>query len=419
MSGSKGIACPQDATIDLALLSRLAFERAVFVAFMLDTHGVIVSVNDTFLQVTGFEREELLGKSWELLRCGAHNDAFYETIQNRVKSGEIWSDRITIPQKDGGRYRARSVITPLIDSENIIRGYSFFTRDTTEDIRMEAQLGHLQKMEAIGEMAAGIAHEINTPIQYIGDNIQFLRESSEAFMRLVEASGAACESGRSGPIASEILDDLEALRQEIDWDFLKEEVPLALEQALEGRNRVADIVRAMKEFAHPGDEELTPVDVNRAIENTVAVSRGEWKHVADLKTDLARDLPPVPCYPGSFNQVLLNLVVNASHAVGDMREKHPGGKGQITISSALQRSWVQIVIADNGCGIPPEILSRIFEPFFTTKDVGRGTGQGLALTHAVIVDRMKGRIEVDSTPGVGTRFMLYLPLDRESNETTT
>lgn len=207
------------------------------------------------------------------------------------------------------------------------------------------------------------------------------------------------------------------MRQEIDWDYLKEEIPLAIEQAMEGRDRVAAIVRAMKEFAHPGDEELTPVDVNRAIENTLAVSRGEWKHVAEVSLDLASDLPPVPCYPGSFNQVLLNLVVNASHAIADTRERRNGASGLITISSALRGPWVEIIIGDNGCGIPPEIVSRIFEPFFTTKDVGKGTGQGLALTHAVIVDRMKGKIEVDSTPGRGTRFILTLSLEDLSDAT--
>lgn len=400
-------------------LCALALAQAGFAFVVTDPHFVIAHVNEAFTQLTGYEAREALGKSIDLLRCGDYDDAFYEGIRQHLAAGENWSDRIAVRKKDGGRFRSRSAASPIRDAAGQIAGYSFFSHDTSDEARMEAQLGHLQKMEAIGEMAAGIAHEINTPIQYVGDNIQFLRSAALDIMRLLEASAAACEAGRTAPIPENRLADLEALRREIDWDFLREEIPLALEQALEGRDRVAAIVRAMKEFAHPGDEELSPVDVNRAIENTMAVSRGEWKHVAEVQLDLAADLPPVPCFPGLFNQVLLNLVVNASHAIGDGREARGGEKGIITVSSAARKNVVEIVIGDNGCGIPPENLSRIFEPFFTTKDVGRGTGQGLALTHALIVDRMKGQIEVDSQVGRGTRFVLRLPLDEPVEESNT
>lgn len=398
-------------------LPALALAQADFVALTVDRQWIITFVNDSFTRLTGYAREEAVGQSIDLLRSSTYNDAFYAGIRERLEAGETWSDRLVVGRRDGSHYRSRSIAAPIHDGAGNIVGYSFFSRDTSDEARIEAQLGHLQKMEAIGEMAAGIAHEINTPIQYIGDNIQFLREATEGMMRLAEACDAAFEAGRSAPLSPDVLEGLTALRHEIDWDFLKEEIPLAIEQSLEGRDRVAAIVRAMKEFAHPGDEELTPVDVNRAIENTLAVSRGEWKHVAEVSLDLASDLPTVPCFPGSFNQVLLNLVVNASHAIADTREGRNGAPGLIAISSALRGTSVEIVIGDNGCGIPPEIVSRIFEPFFTTKDVGRGTGQGLALTHAVIVDRMKGKIEVDSTPGQGTRFILTLPRENPSDAT--
>ncbi len=391
-------------------LPALALTQAEFAVAITDGRGIITYVNDSFTRLTGYAPQEAIGKSIGILRTVQYDDAFYNAIWRRLTSGERWSDRLAVGRKDGGAYRSRSFAAPILNPEGAIAGYSFFSRDTSDEAKLEAQLGHLQKMEAIGEMAAGIAHEINTPIQYIGDNIQFLREAAEGMMRLAEASAAACEAGRNAPIPPEMLDVLESLRREIDWDFLKEEIPLAIEQSLEGRDRVAAIVRAMKEFAHPGDDELAPTDVNHAIENTLAVSRGEWKHVADVDLALSANLPPVPCFPGSFNQVLLNLVVNASHAIAD-RVDHDGGKGVISISSALRDHTVEIVIGDNGCGIPPEIISRIFEPFFTTKDVGKGTGQGLALAHAVIVERMKGALEVDSTPGEGTRFLLRLPLE--------
>jgi two-component system NtrC family sensor kinase len=411
MSGWDGNVVTAGEACETIALPVLALAQADFAAVIADPRGVITYVNDSFTRLTGYEREEAVGQSVSLLRSSTYDDAFYAGIRARLEAGETWSDRLVVGRKDGRDYRSRSIASPIVDGAGHIAGYSFFSRDTSDEVRLEAQLVHLQKMEAIGEMAAGIAHEINTPIQYIGDNIQFLRDATEGMMRLAEACDAACEAGRSAPLSSEVLAGMAALREEIDWDFLKEEVPLAIEQALEGRDRVAAIVRAMKEFAHPGDEELTPVDVNRAIENTLAVSRGEWKHVAEVSLDLAPDLPPVPCFPGSFNQVLLNLVVNASHAIADNREGRNGTPGLISISSALRKRSVEIVIGDNGCGIPPEIITRIFEPFFTTKDVGKGTGQGLALTHAVIVDRMKGKIRVDSTPGQGTRFILTLPLE--------
>ena len=411
MSGWDGSAVPVAEESRAMDLPALALAQAEFVALTTDCNGIITFVNDSFTRLTGYERHEAVGRFVDLLRSSTYDDAFYAAIRERLEGGESWSGRLVVDRKDGGHYRSRCIAAPLLDSAGLIAGFRFFSWDTSDEARMEAQLGHLQKMEAIGEMASGIAHEINTPIQYIGDNIQFLREATEGMMRLAEASSAACEAGRSAPISPDMLESLTALHHEIDWDFLKEEIPLAIEQAMEGRDRVAAIVRAMKEFAHPGDEELTPVDVNRAIENTLVVSRGEWKHVAEVSLDLAPDLPPVPCFPGSFNQVLLNLVVNASHAIADTRDGHNGTSGLITISSALRGTWVEIVIGDNGSGIPPGIVSRIFEPFFTTKDVGKGTGQGLALTHAVIVDRMKGKIEVDSAPGQGTRFILTLPLE--------
>jgi two-component system NtrC family sensor kinase len=399
-------------------MSALALAQASFAALTTDRQGRITYVNESFTRLTGYARDEVLGQPITLLRSRIYDEAFYLGIRQCLEAGETWSDRLSVSRKDGGHFRSRSIAAAIHDDTGGIMGYSVFSRDTSEETRMEAQLGHLQKMEAIGEMAAGIAHEINTPIQYIGDNIQFLREATDGLMRLAEACSAACEAGRAAPIPPEVLEALATLRDDIDWDFVKEEVPLAIDQALEGRDRVAAIVRAMKEFAHPGDDELTPVDVNRAIENTLAVSRGEWKNVADVSLDLAADLPPVPCFPGSFNQVLLNLVVNASHAVADNREERNGALGLISISSALRENSVEIVIGDNGSGIPPEIISRIFEPFFTTKDVGRGTGQGLALAHAVIVERMKGHIGVVSTPGEGTKFTLSLPLEDLSDATT-
>jgi len=389
------------------------------VAFGLtDLNGIITWTNGAFARLTGYGCEELAGCPVGMLRARSHSEAFYAGIRETLDAGTSWAGRLNIGRKDGTECAGRGIAAPVWDADGSVVGYSIIARDTTEETRLEAQIAQLQKMEAIGELAAGIAHEINTPIQYVGDNLQFLQGAVADVIRLVQTLEAACESGKEAAIPPEAQADIRRIRDEIDLDFLREELPQAIEQALEGRDRVAAIVRAMKEFAHPGDDSLTPVDINHAIENTLAVSRGEWKHLAEIERNLDPAMPSVPCYPGSFNQVLLNLVVNAAHAIAEKRNAGNAENGTITVATRVCGNTAEVVIGDTGNGIPAEIVHRIFEPFYTTKDVGKGTGQGLALAHAVIVEKMKGRIEVDSAPGEGARFTLYLPLSPpESGET--
>jgi signal transduction histidine kinase len=189
-----------------------------------------------------------------------------------------------------------------------------------------------------------------------------------------------------------------------------------LQESLEGISRVATIVRAMKEFSHPGRKEKMALDLNHAIETTVLVARNEWKYTADLTTDLAPDLPQVPCLVHEFNQAMLNLIVNAAHAVGDVAAKTEGSKGSIKISTRQDGAWVEIRISDTGTGIPENIRHRIFDPFFTTKDVGKGTGQGLAIARSTVVDKHGGEINFESTVGKGTTFIIRLPICDPGNE---
>jgi len=268
---------------------------------------------------------------------------------------------------------------------------------------LEIQARHSQKMEAIGQLAAGIAHEINTPIQFIGDNCKFLGEGFGELMAFFEG----IEPGRVPPPETFRL-RLEAL----DLDYLREEIPKAIQQSLDGVSRVSKIVSAMKDFSHPGTESRQTVDLNRAIESTIAVSRSTWKYAAELETRFDPGLPLVPCFPGEFNQVILNLLVNAAHTIEEAQAK----RGGATLGKIIIRTWqegddVLVEISDNGLGIPQNIQARIFDPFFTTKEVGKGTGQGLSIARAVIVDQHKGRIEVRSTPGAGSTFTLALPLN--------
>jgi signal transduction histidine kinase len=268
------------------------------------------------------------------------------------------------------------------------------------------ELLQAQKLEAIGQLAAGIAHEINTPTQYVGDNLRFLKES---FGELDSLLAQLVELG--GEPASHLLG-------EADFDYLKEEIPRALNQSLEGVDRVAKIVRAMKEFSHPAREK-TATDLNRAIQSTVTVASNEWKYVAEIELDLDAQLPAVHCSPAEFNQVVLNMIVNAAHAITDVVGDGGKGKGKITVRTRSDGEWAIVEIKDSGSGMPPHIQQRIFDPFFTTKEVGKGTGQGLAIAHNVIVDKHGGTIKVSSTPGAGTTFTIRLPIGGTKSEPET
>ena len=293
-------------------------------------------------------------------------------------------------------------------------GRLWYFRDITERKRLESQLTQAQKLESIGQLAAGIAHELNTPIQYVGDNTRFLQDSFADLRGLLRAYGALADAARSGPVPAALVEEVDAAAESADLEYLLDEIPNAITQSLEGVGRVAAIVRAMKEFSHPGTAHKTAVDLNRAIESTATVARNEWKYVADLVTDFDPDLPPVPCLPGELNQVFLNIIVNAAHAIGDVVGDGAGGKGTITVTTravpAGAPTHAEIRIADSGTGIRPEILSKIFDPFFTTKEVGRGTGQGLSIAHGIVVEKHGGTIACESEVGRGTTFLIRLPL---------
>lgn len=297
---------------------------------------------------------------------------------------------------------ARRVYGP----EGEVVSYFGSIRDVTSHRRLERERLQGQKLESIGQLAAGVAHEINTPIQYAGDNLKFMDEAFSDFLRYIRLAEGIISGDPAG--LSQGQQNLTALKEEIDLDFLVEEVPLSAKQAIEGVDRVAELVAAMKRFSHPGQKEKGAVDLNEAIQSAVTVSRNEWKYVSDMDVDLDPDLPSVVCHLGEVNQVVLNLVVNAGHAIG--AKIGEGEKGKITVSTRHVDQWAEIKISDTGCGIPQENLDRVFDPFFTTKAVGKGTGQGLAIAYSVVVDKHGGELNVDSEIGVGTTFTIRLPL---------
>lgn len=265
----------------------------------------------------------------------------------------------------------------------------------------ELQLRQAQKLEAIGQLAAGIAHEINTPVQFVGDNLQFLQTAFAGLMANTVPAGTASES--------------DSADQDADVAYFAQEIPAALEDATNGVQRIAKIVRAMKEFSHPNQGEMTAINLNHAIESTITVARNEWKYVADIETKFDEALPPVSCFPGDINQVILNIVVNAAHAIA-AAEGPTQAKGLITISTARKGNDAVIKISDTGTGIPEAIRLKVFDPFFTTKDVGVGTGQGLAISYSIIVNKHKGKIYFDTVVGQGTTFVIELPMPGQAQE---
>lgn len=279
-----------------------------------------------------------------------------------------------------------------------------------EQKHTEAQLVQAQKLESVGQLASGIAHEINTPTQFVSSNIEFLDQSFKDICtlgsQLLELTGKM----RTKEVTEAELDAVDQLVEELDWEFLIEEVPGAIEQSREGINRIATIIKAMKEFSHPGSSSISEVDLNQIIETTIIVARNEWKYVADMDTELSSDLLPTPCLGDEIGQVILNVIVNAAHAVekkiGSMPESQ---KGQITIKTIQGDGEAEIHISDTGSGIPKNAQHRIFDPFFTTKKVGKGTGQGLAIAHNVVTKKHGGRLTFHTKIGVGTTFVIYLP----------
>jgi signal transduction histidine kinase len=274
--------------------------------------------------------------------------------------------------------------------------------------RMEAELRLAQKLESVGQLAAGVAHEISSPLQYVGDSVEFLSRSFSDVLSALAASqacvSALAETGQAESLTATARQTLEVL----DIDYLQKQVPRALARTLEGLDRVSSIVQAMREFAHPDVKEKAPADLEQALSTTLTVCRNEYRDVAELHTDWGA-IPLVECHLGAINQVFLNLIVNAAHAIRDVVGE-TGRKGLISVRTRSDGRVVTISIEDNGSGVPESIRNRVFDPFFTTKAVGQGTGQGLAISRSIVVDKHGGKLTFESRVGRGTRFDVELPI---------
>jgi PAS domain S-box-containing protein len=383
--------------------SRLLFASIPHPAYVFDLNTLdFLEVNEVAVKVFGYSRDEFLHMR--------------TTDLGVTESGETTGELHHLSPLTQKERKQRTRKGKTIDVDIDLHTFEYdgrpaalaIVQDVTERRKLELDLRHAQKLEAVGGLAAGIAHEINTPIQFVGDNLRFLQDAFASLGKLlVEYRGLVAPIASAG-INPALLAEIDRAEAEADIEYLLEEMPKAMSQSLDGVERVATIVRAMKEFAHPEQKEKVAANLNQALASTLVVARNELKYVADIEADYG-DLPAVECHLGDLNQVFLNLLINAAHAVKDVVDV-TGTRGTIGVQTRAIENVVNISISDTGGGIPESIRNKIFEPFFTTKPVGRGTGQGLAIARSIVVDKHGGTLTFESSMGQGTTFLISLPI---------
>jgi PAS domain S-box-containing protein len=387
---------------------RSIFDQAPIGILCLDACGRITDANRALCEIVGKPRDELDGSLQADLFDQAPEPTTPPARDRADQSLPELRPRPRRVRRPDGTVRVVQVNDVVVnDKEGGSHAVVATVEDITDRLRLAEDLRQAQQMEALGQLAGGIAHEINTPTQFISDNLSFLTDIWGPVLQLLAASSNAVARLREGGAPDDVAATLEQGCQEADLDFVRAEVPTALSQSKEGIERVATIVRAMKAFGRPDPSEPEPMDINRVVTYALTMARNELKYVAEVTTDLG-PLPTVSCFPGAIGQVVINLVVNAAYAVGESRDR-TGERGEIKVKTWSEGDRVALSVSDTGPGIPPDVLPRIFQPFFTTKPFGRGSGQGLAMAWATVVDRHAGRIEV-ATSGAGTTFTITLPV---------
>jgi PAS domain S-box-containing protein len=386
------------------------FRAAPIGLAIVDREGRILDVNDAHEDVFGFSSREEVGKFfWELVtpeETALAQSVFADLVAGAASTGQ---HHVRVIAKDGHVILANVGLTAVQDHEGRTDFVLASVVDVTAQNQLEIELRHSQKLESIGQLAAGIAHEINTPIQFVGDNVNFLSSAFEQLLALCDSYRTVCAKAAGAAPSAEDLAGLKQEEELADLEYLRTNVVSSIASTLDGVGRVARIVHSMKAFAHPDRGERATADLNAALRDTLTVATNELKYVATVEMDFGK-IPAVPCFVSDLNQVFLNLLVNAAHAIGDVVGK-TGQRGAIRVRTYLEGSVVVIAISDTGTGIPETVRGRIFDPFFTTKEVGKGTGQGLALAHAVVVDQHGGSLTFETEMGKGTTFFVRIPFD--------
>ena len=384
------------------------FDQALFGIFQVDIEGHLLNLNQAMANILMYATPDEMLEShraplWTTAVSPERNAEFLAAM---TEFGQVRAFELEVYRKDGSKIWISATVRTMVD-KGVFAGFEGMFEDITERRLLREQLLQAQKLESVGQLAAGIAHEINTPTQYIGDNIRFLKKSFAKLTSVLSIYGRLWKETCRDTVTSK--EEMAAALQKIDVEFLIEEIPKSINDALEGVTRVSSLVSAMKEFSHPGTKEKVALDLNHAIQSTITMAQNEWKYVAEMETNFEPTLPLVSCMPGEFNQVILNLIVNAAHAIGDRSKERNGERGKITVQTATISTGVEIRIGDTGGGIPVQARTKIFDPFFTTKEIGKGTGQGLAIARSVIVDKHSGSIEFETVLGEGTTFIIRLP----------
>ncbi len=381
------------------------------ILFVVDTAGRVnkwnTSAQGILLDPAAEVQGMLLGQLW----LGLDVQPLVEGMEKcRQEQQPVKIHNLHYKGGDGKEGFLAFTVSPILDENGELGGFLYLGDDITDLKFLESKLAQAQRLESIGQLAAGIAHEINTPIQFIGDSMSFLQDAFTELRGVLDLCGQLSQDGHISQEAhAQLVGAIGLSLQEANYSFLQAEIPKSFTRAFEGIDRVTTIVQAMKRFSHPGGPDKRAVDINKAVESTLTVSHNEWKYVADTATDLARDLPPVVCLPGDVNQVLLNIIINAAHAIAE-KTATTGGKGRITVTTRQEGEDVVIAISDTGTGVPPAVRERIFDPFFTTKEVGKGTGQGLAIAYDIVVNKHGGALTFESEVGVGSTFYVRLPM---------
>ena len=402
----------EDAQERSELLFSALFTSTTVCMSITDREGRYVATNRAFEEFLGYDTGELIGKTWMAI---THPDDVGSNVSLRTtKLGEgeaYWMEKRYV-RKDGSIIWGELSGSPLRGDDD--RGLSIGAiidiserkRAESDRDRLELELRLAQKLEAVGQLAAGIAHEINTPAQFVGDSLSFLRQAYSDVSRLLDAYRSL--AGGLG-LTAEALAPVQALEAEIDLPYLERRIAPAFDRTFDGVQRISTIVKAMKTFSHPDEDEMGLADLNAALRNSLIVARNEYRYVATATEELG-DLPLVHCFVGELNQVFLNLIVNAAHAIEDLRGTDDSAPlGTITVRTRLDGDDALIEIHDTGGGIPEHVRDRVFDPFFTTKEVGRGTGQGLPLARVIVVERHGGSIRFDTELGLGTTFQIRIP----------
>ena len=377
-------------------------------------------INNRVESITGFDAEQICTGRVDWMELVHTNDrsGLLGAYEDCKRSGKEFELDYRIVKKDGNICDVFDMAVPVFDDNGHICGIDGMITEITCRKRAQRELDRTQMLQNLGRLTAGIAHEINTPIQFVGDNLHFLSNSFQHINELLKLYDNYNEIITSKPNGDEsipvAIEKITAFKEQTDMDFIVSEIPHAIEQTIDGINRVSTMIKAMRDFSHIDERRMAPADLNKALNTAIVILRNEIKYTADVKMELDGDLPLAMCCIDEINQVFLILLTNAAQSISEFTAGQNGKRGVITITTKFVDGNAVISISDTGGGIAPEIRDRIFEAFFTTKPAGMGTGQGLSIARSIIVDRHAGSLEFETEDGTGTTFTVSLPVERKN-----